>query len=61
LQALKVGRSYRVTEEALKAFLQSSSAPTSSPGAPEDDPILQVAGIGEDGTLTHHINRELYG
>lgn len=30
LQALRVGRSYRVTEEALKAFLQASS---STPGA----------------------------
>ena len=61
LQARKVGRSYRVTEEALRAFLQPLSAPVSSPGAPEDDPILQVAGIGEDGMLTRDIDRELYG
>lgn len=62
LQAIKVGRSYRVTEEALKTFLRSSSSPpVCSPGTPEDDPILQVAGIGEDGTLTRHIDRELYG
>ena len=61
LQACKVGRSYRVTEEALKAFLQSSSAPASTPGPPEDDPILQVAGIGGDGALPRHIDRELYG
>ena len=61
LRAIRVGRSYRVTEEALKAFLQSSSAsPAYAPGAPEGDPILQVAGIGEDGGLTRHIDRELY-
>ena len=62
LRATKVGRSYRVSGEALQAFLQSSSlSPEPRPtGAPEDDPILRVAGIGADGSLTRHIDRELY-
>jgi excisionase family DNA binding protein len=61
LHATRVGRSYRVTGEALQAFLQSSSLSLGPrPGPPEDDPILRVAGIGADGALTHHIDRELY-
>ena len=62
LKALRLGRNYRVTQEALQDFLQTPSpASVSATGRPEDDPILQVVGIGSDGNMTRDVDRELYG
>ncbi len=62
LKALRLGRNYRVTQEALKDFLQSPvPASVAAPGPPEDDPILQVVGIGSDGNTTRDLDQELYG
>ena len=57
LSAFRLGRSYRVTEQSLKDFLHGCpTAPPSSLGPPEDDPILQVIGIGVDGKLTRGLD-----
>ena len=62
LKAVRLGRKYRVTQEALQDFLQSPSlASNSAIGPPEDDPILQVIGIGADGKMTQDLDRALYG
>ena len=61
LKAVRLGRKYRVTQEALQDFLQSRPATSNDEmGLPEDDPILQVIGIGADGKLTQDMDRELY-
>ena len=62
LAATHVGRSYRVTEEALRSFLgagRGTQAETAAP--PAEDPILEVIGLGEDGDLSRDLDDELYG
>ena len=62
LQAARVGRSYRVTAEALRAFLHPSSGHQDlQPGRAEDDPVLRVIGIGADGNLSKDPDADLYG
>lgn len=61
LHAVRVGRSYRVSEEALRAFLQPvPPGELAPPEDPQADPILRVIGIGEDGTLSRDIDSRLY-
>lgn len=62
LEAVRVGRSYRVTEEALRRFLGIREAPSTGPAIPaKEDPILRVIGLGEDGELSRDLDREVYG
>lgn len=63
LRAIKIGRNYRVTENALKEFLsclETKRAPSSLP--PENDPILEILGVWEDESMTNEdIDKALYG
>lgn len=60
LRASRVGRSFRVTAEALRDFLDPERPPSRPVGPPEDDPLLRVIGIGSDGELAHGIDDQLY-
>jgi hypothetical protein len=35
-------------------------SPSTEPDLPESDPLLEVAGIGADGTLCANLDEELY-
>lgn len=62
LAATRVGRSYRVTEEALRKFLGAGrSTRSEAPAPPAEDPILEVIGLGEDGDLSRDLDDQLYG
>lgn len=61
LEAIKIGRSYRVTEESLQAFLLKYKARPRKRLSPKNDPFLKVIGIGSDGKLTKDIDKALYG
>lgn len=61
LEAVKIGRSYRVTEESLQAFLLKHKPRRRRPPDPKKDPLLKVIGIFSDGTLTKDIDKALYG
>ncbi|MEW6753683.1 MAG: helix-turn-helix domain-containing protein [Candidatus Latescibacterota bacterium] len=60
-RATRVGRTFRVTSEALRDFLDPGRArELAEPGPGEEDPFLRVIGIGVDGGLTRHIDQGLY-
>ena len=62
LEATRVGREYRVTDEALRSFLGlNPAAPADLPSATEEDPILAVIGLGHDGAMSRDTDEELYG
>lgn len=61
LEAVKIGRSYRVTEDALQAFLLKYKAKPRKHLDPKKDPLLKVIGIFSDGNLTKDIDKALYG
>lgn len=61
LEAIKIGRSFRVTEDALRAFLLKYKARPRKRLSPQNDPFLKVIGIGSDGKLTKDIDKALYG
>lgn len=61
LEAVKIGRSYRVTEDALQAFLLRYKARPRKRLDPKKAPILKVIGTFSDGKLTKDIDKVLYG
>lgn len=61
LEAVKIGRSYRITEDALQSFLLKHKAKPRKLPDPRKDPLLKVIGIFSDGNLTKDIDKTLYG
>lgn len=61
LKAVKIGRSYRITEQFLQDFLLKKVANPLANLSLKEDPILKVIGISSDGSLSKNIDQTLYG